>query len=304
MRYLILGTGGTGGCLGGYLESCGKDVTFIARGAHLQAMREKGLIIHSSRKGDINIRDVKCSDGSDDIGIFNVIFVCVKGYSIHEIIPIVKKASNSKTIVIPILNTLTAAQKLKEKLKGLNILDGCIYVSGYVSAPGEITQGEMLFRVVFGPMTNEKVDMGLLERIKKDLNECKIDAVISKDIKKDTFKKFSFTSPLASIGAYLDVNVGEIQSDKKYRDMFIRLLKELENVAKVLNIKFTEDLVEENLEILDGLDSSITASMHKDIKSGKQSEKDELIFDVVRIAEKNGIEVPGYKKIAEHFGYE
>lgn len=139
MKYLIVGTGGTGGCLGGYMSSCGKDVTFIARGAHLKAMEQNGLIIHSSRKGKINLKDVKCSNGSDDIGTFDVIFVCVKGYSIDEIIPIVKKASKDKTVVIPILNTLTAGQKLKKALPKVNVLDGCIYVSGYVSAPGEIT---------------------------------------------------------------------------------------------------------------------------------------------------------------------
>lgn len=303
MKYLIIGTGGTGGCLGGYMASCGKDVAFIARGAHLMVMKQKGLIIHSSRKGEINLKDVKCSDGSDDIGSFDVIFVCVKGYSINEIIPIVKKASKDTTVVIPILNTLTAGQKLKKALPEVNVLDGCIYVSGYVSAPGEITQGEMLFRVVFGPMESEGSDIKQLMKIEKDLKECQIDAIVSHNIKKDTFKKFSFTSPLASIGAYFDVNVGKIQKEKKYREMFIDLLKELERIAKALNIRLTEDLVEENLQILDGLDPNITASMHKDIKRGKQSEKDELIFDVVRIAEKNDIKVPGYKNIAEHFGY-
>ncbi|AGK96121.1 ketopantoate reductase family protein [Clostridium pasteurianum] len=303
MKYLIVGTGGTGGCIGGYLASYGKDVTFIARGAHLKAMKERGLIIHSSRKGEIHIKDVKCSDGSDDIGKFDVIFVCVKGYSIYDIIPIIKKTSHEKTVVIPILNTLTAGEKLKEALPDITVLDGCIYVSGYVSAPGEITQGVMIFRVVFGPMENTEIDMYSLKKIQDDLMECQIDGIISDNIKRDTFRKFSFTSPLAATGAYFDVNVGEVQKQGKYREMFIALLKELEKVADTLNINLTNDLVKENLDILDGLAPNITASMQKDIKKGKQSEKDELIFDIVRISEKNGIEVPGYKKIAEHFGY-
>ncbi|WP_010233558.1 ketopantoate reductase family protein [Clostridium arbusti] len=303
MKYLIIGTGGTGGCIGGYLAKGRKDVIFIARGAHLRSMKEKGLILHSTKDGDIKLKNVKAYDGSEELEKFDVIFVCVKGYSIDDIIPTIRKTSHEKTIVIPILNTLTAGEKLAAALPDITVLDGCIYVSGYVSAPGEITQGDMIFRIVFGPMENTKVDMNLLGKIQADLEECHIEGVISDNIKRDTFRKFSFTSALASTCVYFDVVVGEVQKKGKYRDMFISLLKELEELADMSKIKLTCNLVEENLNILVGLAPDITASMHKDIKKGKKSEKEELIFDVVRIAKKYGVSVPSYSKIAEHFGY-
>ena len=299
MNYLILGTGGTGGCIGGYLADNGYDVTFFARGEHLKAINEKGLTIHSSRRGVINLKNVKAYDYIDGKEKFDVIFVCVKGYSLREIIDTIIRASHDKTVVIPVLNTLNADEKLSEALPGISILGGCIYVTGYISAPGEITQGNEIFRVVFGPSDKAKVDMELLQKIQKDLVGSKIDGIISGDIKRDVFRKFSFTSAFVAAGAYFDVSAGEMQKDGECRDMFIALLKELVKVANVLNIDLDTDLVDENLKILAGLDSSTTASMQRDMKAGKNSEKDELILDVVRIADKYGIYVPNYKKSCE-----
>ncbi|AOY76490.1 ketopantoate reductase family protein [Clostridium formicaceticum] len=303
MKYLILGTGGTGGCIGGYLANSGKDVTFIARGTHLKAMKEKGLIVYSSRKGEIKLKNVKVFSNDEILEKFDVIFVCVKGYSLYEAISMVKKASHEKTVIIPILNALNIGEKLEEALPEVTVLDGCVYVSAYISAPGEITQGIKIFRVVFGARENKKVSMEVLHKIQADLVESGIEGIVSNNIKRDIFRKFSFTSAYAATGAYFGVVAGELQKEGSCREMFIALLKELESVAHALGIGLGTDLVEENLDILAGLTSDTTASMQKDIQAGKSSEKDELIFDVVRIGKKYGVDLPNYKKIADHFGY-
>lgn len=303
LKYLILGTGGTGGCIGGYLAGSGKDVTFIARGSHLKAMKEKGLILHSSLRGDIELKNIKAYEGNEEFEKVDVIFVCIKGYYMDEIVPTIKKASHENTVVIPILNTLSAGEKLEEVLPGINVLDGCIYVSAYISAPGEVTQGIKIFKVVFGTRPKSKVSMELLRKIENDLVECGIEGILSDDIKRDIFKKFSFTSAYASTGAYFDVAAGELQKEGRCRDTFIALLKELDKIASVLNIKLDVDLIDENLNILARLQIDTTASMQKDMKAGKNAEKNELIFDVVRIAEKYGVDVPEYNKIAKYFGY-
>jgi len=303
MNYLIIGTGGTGGCIGGYLSNSGKDVTFIARGAHLKAIKDKGLIVHSSLKGEIKLKNVKAYDVDEEFGKFDVIFVCVKGYSLYETVSTIKKASHAKTIVIPILNALSAEEKLWASLPDITILGGCIYVSAYISSPGKITQGIKIFRVVFGTKENTNVDMNLLCDIQSDLNESGIDGVLSDNIKRDIFRKFSFTSAYAATGAYFDAMAGEFQKDGECRRMFVSLLKELAKISKVLITNVDTNLMEENLGILADLNSDTTASMQKDIKAGKNFEKDELIFEVVRIAEKYDIDVPNYKRIAKHFGY-
>lgn len=304
MKYLILGTGGTGGCVGGFLCSSGRDVTFIARGVHLKNMKEKGLIINSFDRGQIKLNKVKAYSEAEDFDKVDVIFVCVKGYSLNESVSIIKKASHEKTIVIPILNSLSAGNKLAEALKEITVLDGCIYVSAFISAPGEITQGIKIFKLVFGPRENFNGDLFTLNRIKQDLVEAGIDGVLTNNIKIEIFKKFSFTSAYASVGAYYDVAAGKLKDEGKYRNMFVELLKELEDVAAALNIELGQDFIKENLKILDGLSEDTTASLQKDMKSGKKDEREELIFDVVRIADIHKVSIPNYIMVAKHFGFD
>ncbi|SNS17756.1 2-dehydropantoate 2-reductase [Anaerovirgula multivorans] len=304
MKYLIIGAGGTGGCIGGYLADRGKDVTLVARGEHLKAIKENGLVVHSTRRDNIHLKNVKAFSSAEVVDKFDVIFVCVKGYSLHDTIPTIIKASHEKTLVIPILNTLRAGEKLEKALPGITVLDGCIYISAYISAPGEITQGIKIFRVVFGPRENSKVDRALLQKIQEDLIESGIDGVLSDDISRDIFKKFTFTSACASTGAYFDIMAGKMQKEGKYRETFVSLLQELQKIANGLCIQLDCDLIEESLNILAGLALDTTASMQKDMKAGTKSEKEELIFDVVDIAEKYGIDVPNYYKIAKYFGYD
>ncbi|WP_244272708.1 ketopantoate reductase family protein [Natronincola peptidivorans] len=300
---MILGTGGTGGCIGGYLAASGKDVTFIARGQHLKAMKENGLLIHSSLRGKIHLKKVKAFDSQETLEKYDVIFVCVKGYSLHEIVPLIAKTSHKKTVVIPILNTLNASEKLQKALPGINVLDGCIYVSAFISTPGEITQGIKIFRVVFGPKEDTDIDNNLLLQIQEDLLESGIEGILSNNMRRDIFKKFAFTSACAATGAYYDVKAGEMQKEGKYNNTFLALLKELQLIANALNIQLDCDLIEESLQILAGLASDTTSSLQKDMKLGGNNEKSELIFDIVRIAEKYGVDVPYYQKIAMHFGY-
>lgn len=303
MKYLIIGAGGTGGCIGGYLALGGNNVTFIARGPHLRAIQENGLIIHSPRQGDRKVINIQAYDTLNGMQKYDAIFVCVKGYSINEILPLLKQASNEKTVIIPILNALNEGERLKKVLPGLTILGGCIYVSAYIWAPGEIMQSTEYIRVVFGVLEGTWPDKKQIQDIRNDLINANIDGIISNDIRRDVFRKFSFTSAFAAVGAYFDAAAGEFQKDGECRDMFLALQQELLKVADALKIRLNVDLANENLRIMESLNPDTTASMQKDLKAGKTSETDALIFDVVRVAEKYNIDVPNYRKIAEHFGY-
>lgn len=111
MKYLVIGAGGTGGCIGGYLADAGRDVTLIARGKHLEAIRRDGLVLHGTRRGELRVRVPACTAG-EFTGRADVIFVCVKGYSVEEILPLVERASDERTVVIPILNVLGTGERI------------------------------------------------------------------------------------------------------------------------------------------------------------------------------------------------
>ena len=149
MKYLIAGTGGVGGSIAGFLSLAGKDVTCIARGAHLQAIQKDGLKLKSDLKGEHTLV-IPTMNAEEFNGKADVIFVCVKGYSVDSITELIKRASHEKTVVIPILNVYGTGPRIQRLVPGVTVLDGCIYIVGFVSGTGEITQMGKIFRLVYG----------------------------------------------------------------------------------------------------------------------------------------------------------
>ena len=299
-KYLIVGTGGVGGSIAGFLALAGKDVTCIARGKHLEAIREKGLHLRSDLKGN-HFLPVQACTAEEYNEKANVIFVCVKGYSLDSIKDLLEKASDKDTLIIPILNVYGTGPRIQRLVPGVTVLDGCIYIVGFVSGRGEITQMGKIFRLVYGAHRSTIVSRETLEAVQRDLQESGIKADISDDIDRDTFVKWSFISAMAVTGAYYDVPMGEVQKPGKVRDTFIGLSQESAALGRKLGIEFKEDIVEYNLKVIDKLAPESTASMQKDMAKGHQSEVQGLLFDMITAAEEQGIEVLTYRMVAEKF---
>ena len=170
MKYLIAGTGGVGGSIAGFLSLAGKDVTCIARGAHLQSIQTNGLKLKSDLKGEHTLQ-IKATTAEEFNGKADVIFVCVKGYSVDSITELIKRASHEKTVVIPILNVYGTGPRIQRLVPGVTVLDGCIYIVGFVSGTGEITQMGKIFRLVYGAHKGTQVAPGIMEAIQTDLQE-------------------------------------------------------------------------------------------------------------------------------------
>ena len=308
LKYLIAGTGGVGGSIAAFLSLSGKEVTCIARGEHLAAIRGNGLQLHSDLKGEHTLKIpaytaeeyTTLASASTDYQA-DVIFVCVKGYSVDSITELIKRASHERTVVIPILNVYGTGPRIQRLVPGVTVLDGCIYIVGFVSGRGEITQMGKIFRLVYGAHRSTIVSRETLEAVQRDLQESGIKAEISDDINRDTFVKWSFISAMAVTGAYYDVPMGEVQKPGKVRDTFIGLSQESAALGRKLDIEFKEDIVEYNLKVIDKLAPESTASMQKDMAKGHESEVQGLLFDMIAAAEEQGIEVPTYRMVAEKF---
>ena len=308
LKYLIAGTGGVGGSIAAFLSLSGKEVTCIARGEHLAAIRGNGLQLHSDLKGEHTLKIpaytaeeyTTLASASTDYQA-DVIFVCVNGYSVDSITELIKRASHERTVVIPILNVYGTGPRIQRLVPGVTVLDGCIYIVGFVSGRGEITQMGKIFRLVYGAHRNTIVSRETLETVQRDLQESGIKAEISDDIKRDTFVKWSFISAMAVTGAYYDVPMGEVQKPGEVRDTFIGLSQESAALGRKLGIEFKEDIVEYNLKVIDKLAPESTASMQKDMAKGHQSEIQGLLFDMIAAAEEQGVEVPTYRMVAKKF---
>ena len=136
MQYAIIGAGGTGGVMGYFMTKAGKDVTLIARGRHLEAMKEHGLTLERLWDPNPETIAVKATDMEHYKEQPDVILVCVKGYSLEDTVPFIRRVAKPDTIVIPILNIYGTGAKLQKELPELLVTDGCIYVSANIKEPG------------------------------------------------------------------------------------------------------------------------------------------------------------------------
>lgn len=304
MRYMIIGAGGTGGAIGSHLAHAGHDVTFIARGKHLETMKSHGLHLHRPDKEFI-VRPVKACSMDEYLKnqAPDVIFVCVKGYSVESVLPFISKVSGPDTIVIPILNVFGTGSVMQKALPDLTVLDGCIYIWTEIREPGLIWMSGTVFRVVYGLRKDQKhLEEKLaptLNKIKEDLDSSGIKGVVSDNIERDALRKFSYVSPQGAMGLYYGVSVGAAQKPGEIRDCFIGLVREISALADAMGIGFGEDVVPVNLKITDESDPGATTSMQKDIAAGRQSEIDGLIYEVVRMGERFGVDTPYYSMVAE-----
>ena len=314
MKYIIIGAGGTGGILGFYMTKAGKDVTLIARKAHLEAMKKQGLSVQKMWTNETETIPV----GAESMESYeakgekaDVILVCVKKYSLDSCIPFIQNISHKNTIVVPVLNVYGTGAYLQEKLPKVLVTDGCIYVSANIKQAGVLLQHGEILRVFFG--VREKEDLKklngqldgeykaerLLKKIAQDFKDSGIDGILSDNIKRDALTKFSYVSPIGTAGLYLHAVAGDFQREGEARELFKTMIKEIAALAEAMGVPFQKDMAEVNLKILSNLAPEATTSMQRDIMAGKQSEIDGLVYEVVRMGEEYHVPVPAYEKVAE-----
>lgn len=316
MNCLIVGAGGVGGSIAAFLAMAGHQVTCIARGAHLEAMFRNGLKFHSTLKGEQVIPVFRAGAAKEKgtqtptlyactaeeyMGKADLVFVCVKGYSIDSVAQCIVRASTPDTLVIPVLNVYGTGPRIARACPGVKVIDGCIYIVGFIQAPGEITQMGTVFKLVFGARPEDGVPPEQLFPVRDLLTEAGIKAILSDDINRDTFAKWGFISAMACTGAYYDVPMGALQHPGSERDTFIGLTRESTALGEKLGIQFREDPVTANLRVIDALDPDSTASMQKDIARGHESELQGQLFDLITLAEAHGIDIPTYRMVEKKF---
>lgn len=299
-KYLVIGTGGVGGSIAGFLALAGKDVTCIARGKHLETIRKHGLHLKSDLKGE-HYLPIKACTAEEYNDKADVVFVCIKGYSIDSIKDVLEKSAHPDTLVIPILNVYGTGPRIGRLVPSVKVLDGCIYIVGFVSGEGEITQMGRIFRLIFGARPEQNIPHEALDEIAGVLQACGIKAEVSDDINRDTFIKWAFISAMACTGAYHDVPMGEVQHDGPVRNTFIGLSRESAEMGHRLGVAYPEDPVAYNLKVIDKLDPHSTASMQKDLAKGHQSEIQGMLFDVIKLGEELGTDLTTYRKVAAKF---
>ena len=301
MKYLVIGAGGTGGPIAAHLNNGGADVAVIARGEHLEAIKQKGLAIKKSDGTVLNER-IKVYTEDEYCEKADVIFVTVKSYSVDSVIELIRKASHKNTVVIPLLNVFTTGEYLSEKLPELYVVDGTMYIVASIKDPGVISMNADIFRVLFGERKGQRAEK-ILDLVAEDMLSKGINTTHTSEIRREALLKFSFISPMAAAGVYHKCRAGDMHKEGKERETFVSLVSEVVILAKSMGVEFEESLVERSLRLLDARTPDMISSMQRDVEAGKKSEFDGLIHSVARISKEKNLGLKTYEMISD-FGKE
>lgn len=289
MKILIMGTGGVGGYYGGLLAQQGNDVTFIARGQHLDAIRQDGLKINSIH-GDFTVIPANAAGDPREIGSVDLILFCVKTYHTDEAAQAIRPAVGPYTTVLPLQNGIDAAERIGKVIGIEHMLGGATWLSSAVEAPGVIKQVSQFHRIVLG-----ELDGTLSERIQsisEVLKNTRIDVEISENILKVLWTKFVFISSASSFGSLTRLPMADYRTIPETRTMIMSLMGEVEAVARAQGIALDEDVMQQSLQFMDNAAPHIKASMQLDVASGRRTELESMVGVIGRKGRELGVPTP------------
>jgi 2-dehydropantoate 2-reductase len=288
MKISIIGAGGVGGYFGGRLAKAGNEVTFIARGEHLRAIQENGLIV-KSHLGDFTINPAEATDKIETVVDAGLIIICTKAWQVKEIAQQIAPLIGEETIVLPLQNGVLAADELAEFIPTENIVGGLCRIFSMIESPGVINHWGVDPTIVFGELNNEQTKRSA--QLKDTFTNAGITNICSDDIQAELWKKLL----LISSGALLAVtrtNYGELRSIPETKALLLELKTEIYNVAIAEGIKLPENLIEKTMKAVDGFPPESTCSLTRDVWEGKPSEIEYQNGTIVRLGEKHGVPTP------------
>jgi 2-dehydropantoate 2-reductase len=294
MRYVIIGTGGIGGYFGARLHAAGEDVWFVARGAHLRAMREHGLKVISTG-GTFTVPPQKVAGEPTSIGHADVVLVCVKTYDTEDATQQMSPLLTDDTLVLSLQNGVDNVQKIQRLLLHGHAHGGVAYISSRITAPGEITEVGGFQRIVLGS-SSPPLD-SRIRAVHEGFLRSGVKCDIQEDINKELWKKFIFIASMGAMTALSRLTHGEILSNPRTLSLTFDAMREIQAIAWKLGVDVEPVDESKVLEGLKRFDPSTRSSMYFDLVSGKPMEIEALNGTVVRFGEQLGIPTPIHRVI-------
>jgi 2-dehydropantoate 2-reductase len=292
MRLAILGSGAVGGYYGARLARAGHDVTFIARGPHLHAIRDRGLQIRSPMLGDFTIK-APAEEDTAKVGVVDVVLYAVKAYDNPTALPFVKPMIGPSSTVLTLQNGVDSVSELAAVVGEQAVVGGATYIATTLSEPGVIEQTGTHRRVVSGevfgvlPRVSERVN-----RLHEALAGADIHSELAGDGRVPIWEKFIFLVALAGFTGGSRLPLGPIWGDPFIRAQFLAGCREIERLARAEEIPVATDVIDRISAYADGIPGTMRSSLLIDLSAGKRTEVEALHGSVVRRAARAGVAVP------------
>ena len=289
MRIAVMGTGGTGGYFGGLLARAGEEVAFIARGAHLEAIRKNGLAVKSVLAGDFTI-SATATDNPADIGPVDFVLFCVKAYDNAAAAEQIRPLIGPETVVLSVQNGIDNEQQIGDVIGPDHVL-GCVsYVSSTIQSPGVIAQTGGPGTLVLGEMQGGTSSR--TEALQSTLQNSGITAELHQDIQVALWQKFIGICGVNGITALTRLPMGEIVACRETHNLMRGTMQEVEAVARAGGVNLPKGCVDQSMDFFSSMDRSVRGSMYYDLAGGRRLELEVLNGAVVRLGSEHGIPTP------------
>jgi 2-dehydropantoate 2-reductase len=289
MKIAIIGAGGVGGFFGARLQQAGADVHFVARGAHLAALRADGLTIESPL-GDIHLPRVNATSDPADIGMADIVWLSVKLWDMEAAIRSMRPLMGPDTGIISFQNGVQKDDILREAFGDRAVMGGVAYIATNIDRPGVIKHTGTMQRLIFGEYDGRRSAraQALLDAALRG----GINAELSDDVRKAIWEKFVFLVGLSGSTTTMRQTIGPIRSNPRSRRLLSELMRETVAVGRALGVALPADFADQRLAFVDGLPDQMTSSMHHDLKAGKRLEVSWLSGSVAQLGERTGVPTP------------
>ena len=291
MKIVVMGSGGVGGFYGGRLAHAGYDVTFVARGAHLEAMRSNGLRVTGPR-GDTHIQPCTATDNPADIGVVDIVLFCVKLWDVESAGTAIKGLIGPNTAVIPLQNGIDAADRLIPILGRNAVMGGVAQISATIDQPGVIRQTGTFMKIVFGELDGRTTERA--EAFRAICQKAGFDVVLTEAIQTALWEKFVLLSVNSSVVALIRLPFGKLRDDPDVMALFSAGFSEVIAVGRALGVKLPPDMEARMEKAVRNFPPSMMPSMAIDLLRGNRLELPWLAGKVVALGKEVGVPTPTF----------
>ncbi len=296
MRIVVMGAGGLGAYFGARLAAAGNDVAFVARGAHLAAMRRDGLVVRSAR-GDLHLTDVTATDDPASLTPPDIVLFAVKLWDTEAAARQIKPLVRPGTAVISFQNGVQKEEVLAGVLGAGAVIGGTSQIGVAIERPGVIAHVGTMAKLTFGEMDGSRSP-----RAEAFLQACEaagIDAELTGDIRLRLWEKFVFLTAVSGCTTAMRQTIGPIRANSQTRAFLLDLMREVVVLGRAKGIGLPEDYAEQRLAFIDGLPETMTSSMHVDLSRGNKLEVPWLSGAVAELAKQSGKTAPLNRAVAD-----
>jgi 2-dehydropantoate 2-reductase len=296
MRIVIMGAGGLGGYFGARLAAAGNDVAFVARGAHLAAIKQEGLRVTSAR-GDLHLRDVTATDNPATLAPADVVMVAVKLWDTETAAEAVKPLVRPRTAVVSFQNGVGKDATLTRILGREAVIGGVGQIGVVIASPGVIAHTGTMAKLTFGELDNTR--SARIEALLATCTAAGIDAEIADDIKLAIWQKFAFLIGMSACTASMRSNLGPIRANPQAFGFMRDVIAEAVAVGRALGVPLADDYVEQRMKFIATLPDQMTASMQGDLARGNRLEVPWLSGAVVDMGKRLGVPTPLNRAVSD-----